>query len=166
MVKTPPRGLVMPPREINPKLLTKAQSKQLTRSNTRPGTPERQAVDRAAYLQRRSRHPELSARQATGHYKESAETKRISFLAGDPPRYLEAEGLSRLELKRAGRYNDLLSKLDNGRISPKEFQRRVRSWKPIAGEKLLANPDAALAVVEKLRAQDKEIFVYNAGRAT
>lgn len=50
----------------DPRLLARARSGQLTRSNTRPGTAERRAVDRVTYLRRREARPELTARQALG----------------------------------------------------------------------------------------------------
>lgn len=54
------------PGTYDPALLARARSGQLTRSNTRPGTPERRAVDRVTYLRRREARPELTARQALG----------------------------------------------------------------------------------------------------
>lgn len=48
----------------DPRLLERARSGSLTRSNTTPGTPERRAVDRVTYLRRREARPELTARQA------------------------------------------------------------------------------------------------------
>lgn len=50
----------------DPRLLARARSGDLTRSNTTPGTAERRAVDRITYLRRREARPELTARQALG----------------------------------------------------------------------------------------------------
>jgi hypothetical protein len=152
-------------RNIPPNLVKKAQSGKFTRSNTAPGTPERQAVDRVAYLRRRARHPELTARQATGHFKPPQNPPRISLMVSEPPRFIVLEGLGRRDLSRAGRYNDLVHKLDTGRPSPAAFSRRVRSWRPIEGFKFLADPDAVLALLDLRRAGDREIFVYESGRS-
>lgn len=153
-------------RELPPALLQKVRSGRLTRSNTSPGTPERQAVDRVAYLRRRTRHPHLTARQATGHYGHPERPPRISLMVGEPPRFLILEGLSRSQLRRAGRYGDLVSKLERGRIDAATFRRRVRSWRPLEGFRFLSDPDAVLALLESRRAHDREVFVYDSGRSS
>lgn len=48
------------------RLLARARSGTLTRSNTAKGTPERRAVDRVTYLKRRDAAPGVSAREALG----------------------------------------------------------------------------------------------------
>jgi hypothetical protein len=48
------------------RLLARARSGSLTRSNTTKGTPERRAVDRVTYLRRRDARPGVSAREALG----------------------------------------------------------------------------------------------------
>ena len=146
-------------------LLERARKGRLTRRNTTPGTPERRAVDRVAYLRRRARHPELTARQATGHHVAPLHPPRISLMVDDPVRFLVLDGLSRRQLSRAGRYADLVSKLDDGRISSKDFRRRVRRWRSIEGFAFLSDPDAVLALLEQRRANDYEIFVYDSGRS-
>lgn len=67
---------------------------------------------------------------------------------------------------RAGRYADLVGKLDTGRISPIEFRRRVGRWRPIIGERFLNEPDAVLRLLDERRAQDLETFVYERGHST
>jgi len=89
----------------------------------------------------------------------------MSLMVDSPPRYLILEDLSRRELSRAGRYGDLVAKLDRGRITPAVFRRRVRSWRPIAGYSFLSNSDAVLALIEQRRANDREIFYYDSGRS-
>jgi hypothetical protein len=156
----------MPPRrDIDPGLLAAAQRGELTNANTAKGTPERRAVDRVKYLRRRAAQPELTARQALGHPKPGDVLPQISLMIGAPPRFVIIEALSRRDLRRAGRYDHLVRQLDEGRISPAAFQRRVRGWRPIVGERFLSDPDAVLALLEDRRASDLEVFYYESGRA-
>jgi len=90
----------------------------------------------------------------------------MSLLVDSPARFVLAEDLSRRDRSRAGRYADLVGKLDAGRIAGAEFRRRVGRWKPIAGERFLADPEAVLAILEQRRAQDVEVFVYQLRGAT
>jgi hypothetical protein len=152
-------------RDVDPALLRRAFLGGLRRSNTRPGTPERRAVDRVTYERRRGRHPELTARQALGHQSPADTAPVISLMVDDPARFVIVEGLPRRDLRRAGRYDSLINQLDEGRILPTEFRRRVRSWRPIADFRFLSDPDAVLALLEELRASDQEVFVYTSGRA-
>ena len=50
----------------SPQLLARAEAGELTRSNTKPGTPQRKAVDRITYLRRKAARPDVSAREAAG----------------------------------------------------------------------------------------------------
>jgi hypothetical protein len=151
--------------DVDPELLARAQRRQLTRRNTEPGTPERRAVDRITYLRRVERNLGLSAREALGHPKPGYRPAQISFFAEGPPRRIVIEGLSRRDVRRAARYGAFVSNLANGRISPAEFRRRIRTWRPIAGFRFLSDPDAVLALIEELRAADIEPFYYEAGRS-
>jgi len=153
-------------RNHDPDLLDRARRGELTRGTTRPGTPERQAVDRITYLRRRESRPDLTARQALGHPSSKDKAPKISLMVDDPPRFVILEGLNRADLRRAGRYDHYVQQLDTGRITGASFQRRIRTWRPIAGYRFLADPDAVLAILENLRATDHEVFVYESGRAT
>jgi hypothetical protein len=157
---------VPPRREIDPKLLALAHKGELTRSNTEPGTPERQAVDRVTYLRRRAARPNLTARQALAHPAPGDVLPSISLLVDDPARFIIIEGLSRRDTSRAARYDALVGLMERGEMSRREFRRRVGSWQPIAGYRFLADPDAVLAILEQRRAQDAELFVYESGRAS
>jgi len=137
----------------------------LTSDNTKKGTRGRQAVDRVTRLKREAQHPDLTARQALGHRSPSDTPSQISLMVDDPPRFVIIEGLLRRDLRRAGRYDSLVGKLEEHRITPAEFRRRVRSWRPIAGFRFLSDPDAVLALLEERRASDQEVFVYSSGRA-
>jgi hypothetical protein len=154
-----------PRRDVDPLLLAQARRGQLTSSNTRKGTPERQAVDRVTFLRRRALHPELTARQAHGHPASGDVNPSISIIVGGPPRFLIVQGLSRRDTRRAARYGSLVSQLDDGAISGRAFSRRVGAWRPIVGYRFLSDPDAVLAIIEQRRAEDAEIFVYESGRA-
>jgi len=151
--------------DVDPVLLERARRRELTRSNTQPGTPERQAVDRVTYLRRRDRKIGPTAREALGHQKPGYRPAQISFFAEGPPRRIVIEGLSRRDVSRAARYDAFVSNLANGRISPAEFRRRMRTWRPIAGFRFLSEPDAVLALIEELRAADIELFYYEPGRS-
>jgi hypothetical protein len=154
----------MPPRRRHdPALLARARLGELTRTNTRPGTPERSAADRVAYLRRREEHSHLTAREATGHRVGDDVDTSMSAMVASPPRFVVFANLSRPDRSRLGRYGDLSAKLDAGRITPAEFRRRVRRWRPIASEHLLSDPDAVLRLLDERRAQDLEIFVYERG---
>ena len=148
-------------RKYEPELLERARRGDLTRGNTSPGTLERQAVTRVEYLRRRELHPSETARHATGHYGPGRETTRMSVFIGGPPRFVIIEGLNRRDRSRAGRYGDLVHKLQRGDITEEEFRRRVRRWRPIAGESFLSDAEAVLAILDELRATDRETFVYD-----
>jgi len=153
-------------RDHDPELLAAARRGDLTDANTQKGTPERRAVDRVKYVKRKEARPGITARQALGHPARGDTTPQISLLVADPPRFLIIDALSRRDLTRAGRYEELVKRLENGRIRPADFRRRVVSWRPIAGHRFLSDPDAVLAVLEERRAQDKEVFYYDSGRSS
>ncbi len=152
------------PREIPPGFLSRARSGQLARRNTAPGTPERSAVDRVTYLRRASRRdPGETVRARLGH--EPAATERaMPAMLDDPPRWVEFDDLSRAEARRIGRYLNLARQFSYGRDTPSDFRRHVSSWRPIRGERFLADPDAVLAILETRRVEDQEIFYYRRGR--
>ena len=143
-------------------LIAAAQRGLLTRSNTKPGTKGRQAADVVTYRARvADRAPGETARQRLG----VVPTERsMPALFDEPPRWEDLDGLSRLEARRLGRYWHLVKELSAGRLSPLTFQRRVSSWRPLRGERLLADPTAVFALLEVRRAGDQELFFYERGR--
>ncbi len=153
-------------RDIDPRLLARVRRGELTRSNTRRGTPERRAVDRSTYLRRKAAHPGLTARQALGHAAPADVLPSISVMLDHSPRFVVFEGLSRRDTRRAARYGALVGQLSERQLSPAAFRRRVSSWRPISGYRFLADPDAVLAILEQRRAEDRELFYYTSGRAT
>ncbi len=152
-------------RDIDPALLRRARYKELRRSNTVKGSIEQAAVNRITYLRRRAAHPELTARQALGHPAAGDRPPQISLMVDNPPRWIITEALNRRDLTRAGRYDNLVSQLDTGRLSHNAFRRRVSSWRPIAGLRFLSDPDAVLAILQELRASDQMVFHYESGRS-
>lgn len=155
-----------PKQKTDPELLASARRGDLTRANTQKGTPERRAVDRHQYLRRRAAHPDLSARQALGHPKPGDKRPTISLMVEDPPRFVVIETDNRRDLKRAARYDNLVSLLANGRVSPVAFRKRIGSWRPIAHMRFLSDPDAVLVIIEARRAGELDLFVYSSGRAS
>jgi hypothetical protein len=125
------------------------------------GTPERRAERaRAAYEGGAHLTPEQR-----GHEPAEVRAGRtISALFGDDASYREVSHLNRAETARLARYNGLVGQLAQGQISPAEFERRVRSWRPVAGERLASNPEAVLARLEQRRAEDAELVYYVSGR--
>ena len=153
-------------RDVDRQLLARAHRGELTRANTAQGSEERRAVYRATYLRRRDARFGLTARQALGHAAPADVLPSISVMVDNPPRYLILEGLSRRDTRRAGRYEGLVAQLRQGRLTSATFRRRIASWKPIAGYTFLSDPDAVLAILDQLRAEDRETFHYESGRAT
>ena len=84
--------------------------------------------------------------------------------SGTAPTFETAEP-TRGETQRLARYNALVGQLAEGKISGTEFQRKVESWRPVAGQRLASDPDAVLARLEQRRAEDRELFEYRSGRA-
>jgi hypothetical protein len=149
------------------RLLAAADAGLLTRRNTVPGSAGRRAVDRSTYLRRRAGRPNLSAREALGHERPEVRARRIiSVLLDRPAPFVILDAPTRLEASRAARYDSYAGQMAARRISPQLFRRKISSWKPIRGERFLADPDRVLAVLESRRAGDEELFVYRNGRTT
>jgi hypothetical protein len=126
-----------------------------------------QAVWAVEYERRQVGRPEgISAREAAGHDRPAVRADRhISIFVDEPPYFVELSGLSRRDVRRAARYDNLVRQMAEGRVSAATFRRRVGRWRPIDGRRFLSDPDAVLAVLEDRRALDLEIFVYTSGRS-
>ena len=146
-----------PPRPGS-KLYEAAAAGIITRSNTKPGTRGRQAVEAASYGVRRSARPTTSAREALGHRPVGSVLPWGRFFGvpvdGGGPRVVEGV-VSAADVHRIGRYDNLVGRLAAGRINGKGFERRVRDWRPIevlgpertAGTyHFVSNPTTALAL--------------------
>jgi hypothetical protein len=151
-------------------LVAAARRGLLTRANTKPATKGRQAADAAAYSRRAAgAAPGETVRARLGH--EVAVTRSISALFADPPRFKVLQSVTRLDAKRIARYHELTRQLVNRRsyrgrvMTPDRFKRLVSQWRPLSsGERLLADPDAVMAILETLRAEDRDVFVYEVTR--
>ena len=160
-----------PRRPIAPDLHDRARRGELTEANTLRKTPERRAVNHVKYERRLSAHPNLSAREASGHTVAGSRPKVASFYT-DPPGFVTLEGVTGSEMRRAGIYMASVRDLvENSRRGGPEwqavataFERRFRRWAPIAGYKLLADADAVVAVAEQERAADTEV-TFDSGRS-
>jgi hypothetical protein len=125
-----------------------------------------QAVRAIEYERRtRDRPKGVNARQAAGHDRRDVRARRsISVLLDRPKPFVILDAPSRGEASRAARYDSLVGKLAAFRMSPKQFERRISGWRPIRGERFLADPNRVLTVLEARRAGEQEIFIYESGR--
>jgi hypothetical protein len=150
----------------NPRLTEAARAGLITRHNTEPGTAGRKAADAVTYQRRQERHASkgLTARQAVGHPKTTDRLPTFSYLRADGT-YVERQG-TRAEAKRANRVNWLTRQLLEGRISEKEYARRVGGYAPLAnGDRFLADPRAVIALTEDRRSEGEELWYYESGRS-
>ncbi len=156
------------------RLYDAAETGLLTRSNTKPGSRGRQAVDAVSYRTRKTTEPTLSAREALGHRVAGSRSKTVTLYTDDPPRRttLEGEGITRRDVRRGGAYlhsvRELIAEL---RRSPsaadrikREWERRWRNRAPIAGFPLLATADAVIALADEDR-QSGEEPIFDSGRS-
>ena len=82
---------------------------------------------------------------------------RYRLLVADPPRVVELH-LAPIEVWRTERHAALVAELADGVIAPADFEREAGALLPLAGGmRLLAEPAAALALMEELRAQDLDL---------
>ncbi|MGH9291928.1 MAG: hypothetical protein ACRD0B_00180 [Acidimicrobiales bacterium] len=143
----------------------KGMPDRLTRRNTRPGTPERQAVNRATYLRRRADlGPGETVRDRLGH---GLDDRVMLAFYGPPARAEEFDDLSRAEARRLGRYHSLVEVSFDQPGSAAEraaraakFQKTVSRWAPFRGQRLLADPDALAALLTDRLAAGLPIFIY------
>jgi hypothetical protein len=130
------------------------------------GSFERQVYDRYNFVKRsRTRSEGETVRARLGHAPKGFVGRTASVFLEGPPRFVVLENLSRGDLRRAARYDALVSNLVQGDIIPAAFRRRVKSWSPIAGERFLSDPEAVLALVAARHADGEELFVCSSGRA-
>ena len=124
------------PRADSAELLAQAHRGELTRGNATPGTPERRAVYRDAYLRRLKAAEErgYSRSQARGHpAKGQVGISRITYEFSDVP---TTEGIadvtvtSSREARRVGQYlrdvRDLLEERIDEAAFRRKWRRRVR----------------------------------------
>jgi hypothetical protein len=106
------------------------------------------------------------SRAEAGHEPARVRAGRaISAMFGDSAEFRSVRSPTRGETRRLGRYDALVRQLREGKIGGAAFERRVRSWRPVGGQRLASDPDAVLARLDERRAADLELFEYVAGRA-
>ena len=139
----------------------------LTRGNTKPGTRGRQAVDRLIYEERQAAGARKGlgrGRASAGHEAPGGQARSMSTLLDRPPRWTVLEDVTRGEARRLARYDAMMSNLVQGDLSPRAFQRRVGSWRPIRGERFLADPAAVMAILDMRRQVGDPVFIYEGRR--
>lgn len=134
------------------------------------GRPSRQ-VRRAfghgytrTYAKRTAAHPEMTAREAAGHYRYEPGAVRVAtFFAvaeGGGVELIRVDGISAADERRAGIYMHSVRGLVNnayrlrpgailrGEAAKRHFRNRFRAWRPIAGRRVAFDPDAVLAAAD------------------
>ena len=158
-------------REIDPALLRAAEAGELRRSNTRAGTAERSAADRVQYLRAQERGKARGLAPGRGsarHYEYETLAERVAtiFAYNDQgrPQVVHLTGVSLRDEKRAGKYMGAVRALSGGRYrsvsgaylygdaAKRDFTRRFRSWRPIAGHRVVWRAEDALAIADAARA--------------
>lgn len=154
------------------RLLDAADAGILTRTNTAKGTAGRRAVNQVEARRRIAARPDLPRREALGGKVAGSRPTGATFYGAGPPRVVVVEDVSVRDVQRAATYMGSVSALAAAnRRSPEAWAREARAfrvrfshWVPIAGIPLLADPDAALALAETVRAEGREP-VFDSGRS-
>ena len=164
------KGAYRKPPGDDSKLVQAALRGEITAGDFDSGTKGYQAVGRAGYLRSRAKRPELSAREATGHRVSGSRPTVTSFFTDLPPRLITLEGVRRIDVQRGGKYMAAVKNLGEARKSgnskavAEDFERRIARWRPIAGYPLLSDPEAVLAVAERVATEDAEV-IFDSGRS-
>jgi hypothetical protein len=126
------------------------------------------------YAERVARGAErgLSRSAAAGHAREGEESvaARSAARLSDFPVFERGGSVhldvpvTRGETVRLGNYFMLLRLYERGDVSASEFRRRVSGWRPVAGYRLEADADVALAMAASMTPEDWR-FDYRHGRA-
>ncbi len=152
--------------ELPADLIEQARRGEFTR-RTAITPEERSAAYRVEHeRQLARRRPGETIRQALGHPASSSTLPLISAFLDDPPRFAVLDNVTRRDAARVGKYENLVRQLRDGKITGDAFRRRVSRWRTVAGHRLLADPEAVLVLLDTLRAEDRELFVYESGRAS
>ena len=123
-------------------------------------------AQRAARAQSHYEAGEHLPAERTGHEPASVRAGReMSAFTGDNAMFKVYSNLSRTEARRLARYDGLVAQLARGRMSGREFDRRVSSWRPFRGEPFASDPRAVLAALDRRRDDELELFEYRSGRA-
>lgn len=159
-------------------LLARARRGELTRRSAR-SPEERRAAYRVQYLARRAAAPDISAREALGHYGPLERPRVATFFADtldEGGRLVTLEGVSAADQRRAGRYMRAAQGLARGAYrtpsgvwltganADRHFARRFARWQPIAGMRVVSNPATVKALVVMSREAGEEI-AFDSGRS-
>ena len=164
-------------RPVDPHLLARARRGELTRSTAR-SAEERSAVYRIQYVARRAVAPEVSAREAHGHYGPLERPRLATFFAETPEdaRLVTVENVSAADLRRAGKfmracqglargsYRTPAGEALTGAAADRHFRQRFSRWQPIAGMRIVSNPDTVKALVVVNRETGDEV-IFDSGRS-
>ena len=138
-----------------------ARAGVLSDANTRPGTAGRRAVDAVAYDRRQARGRRLgapTARAAVGHGARESGVSITAMFRGLG--FATVEDPTPGERRRLGRWNSLGAQLEAGRLAPKEFERRVRTWKPFRDAQFEWDPSIITATMDERREAGLPTFEY------
>lgn len=148
------------PRAAPPRRLRDAaEAGVVTRRNTKAGSAGRQAADAELYARRQARGRRLgaaSARAAVGHGGPRFAMSGVFEGRG----WIILEDLSPGERRRVARWNALASNLTTGDISATTFRRRVRTWRPLRGERFESDPLVVEAILDQRRQAGLPLFTY------
>lgn len=164
-------------RPVDRGLLARARRGQLTRATARTAE-ERRAVYRAQYVARRAAAPDISAREALGHYGPLERPRVATFFAAtnEGGRLVTLEGVSAGDQRRAGRYMRAAQALVRGNyrtpsgielhgaVADRHFERRFSRWRPIAGMEVVSDPDTVKALVVTTREAGDDVL-FDSGRS-
>lgn len=141
-------------RKHDAKLLARARRGELTRGNTRPGTPERRAVYHAEYLRRveRAEQHGYTRSQARGHPGKGqvglSEVTYDFFAVPTTEGVADVTVTSSREARRVGQYLRDVRDLLEDRIDAKTFGRKWRHRIRTAGDhELEPNAEAVIVMV-------------------
>jgi hypothetical protein len=89
----------------------------------------------------------------------------MSVYLGPEGRFTVPENLTRTEARRLARHDSFVGQLARGRVTGRDFQRRIAAWRPFRGERFTSDPRAVLAAIERRRDDELEVFECRSGRA-
>jgi len=137
-------------------------------------TPYRRRIDRTRERVERVAGVRITRRHAAGHSPQGRSVSQLlhgrtytaSWYAPGPsaPGRVVTADVSYRDAQRAGRYLELTRRLQENRITPGEFQRRVQRWRPIAGVSFLADPRRVLALLVMGASEDVEFYTTRSRR--
>jgi hypothetical protein len=131
----------------------------------------------AEYRKRRTKRPELTARQAAGHpgpgdVLPTAEALYVRRPDGSPATLYGAR-VSRRDIRRVARYLALVAQVNENRMDREAFRRRISTWRPIVvlgppditgSYRFLDDPDAASVLSDLERTAERQTWIDSGRR--